>query len=51
MSVESTLYPSILLVEIERDMGERKIMLTYGWSTLTDISVVINQSYINLVHI
>ncbi len=51
MYVEGTLYPSILLVEIEKDMGERKIMPTYGWFTLTDILIVINQGYINLVHI
>jgi hypothetical protein len=49
--VEGTLYPSISLVEIGRDMGERKIMPTYGWFTLTDILAMINQSYINLVHI
>jgi hypothetical protein len=42
---------SISLVEIGRDMGERKIMPTYGWFTLTDILVMINQSYIKLVHI
>jgi hypothetical protein len=51
MYVEGTLYPSILFIEIGKDMGERKIMPTYGWFTPTDILVMINQSYINLVHI